>query len=191
MKTDQYEKSVYVAVGGQGQGPVNSGYPKSNGNYHSDGGWNGGGYATHSSGGGGATSVTTKNRGVLANFNSYRGEVVIVAGGAGGEDWGESGRAGYGDGRQGGPNASRAGTQTSGYSFGKGEDRGVDDAGGGGGGWYGGRRATQAGGGSGYIGYSGLTKASTKAGNQSFPAVNSGNETGHRTHGYARIVLVN
>lgn len=184
-------QKLYVAVGGQGQGPVNSGYPKSNGSYHYDGGWNGGGYATRSSGGGGATSVTTKNRGVLANFNSDRGEVVIVAGGAGGEDWGESGRAGYGGGLQGGPNASRAGTQTSGYSFGKGEDRGVDDAGGGGGGWYGGRSAKQAGGGSGYIGYSGLTNASTKAGNQSFPAVNSGNETGHRTHGYARIVLVN
>ena len=39
------------------------------------------------SGGGGATHISTTNRGVLSNYNSYRGEVLIVAGGGGGSDF--------------------------------------------------------------------------------------------------------
>lgn len=39
--------------------------------------------------GGGATSITTTNRGELSNFNLFRSEVLLVAGGGGAQDAGE------------------------------------------------------------------------------------------------------
>ena len=39
--------------------------------------------------GGGATSITTTDRGVLSNFNDHRAEVLLVAGGGGAQDAGE------------------------------------------------------------------------------------------------------
>ena len=62
--------------------------------------------------GGGATNITTTNRGELKNFDSYRKEVLIVAGGGGGCEWNGQGGAG-GDfvGKDGNPitNESRKG----------------------------------------------------------------------------------
>ena len=55
--------------------------------------------------GGGATSITTTNKGELSNFNSCRGEVLIVAGGGGAQDAGENSPrpvAGVGGGLSGG-----------------------------------------------------------------------------------------
>ena len=68
---------LYIGVGGQGT------------RY---GGYNGGGNATYpsysnstASGGGGATHIAiTTNRGVLANYASYKSEIIMVAGGGGG-----------------------------------------------------------------------------------------------------------
>lgn len=81
--------------------------------------------------GGGATHIAiTNNRGVLANYNSYRSEILIVAGGGGGGysgvDYGKrGGRGGTGGGSSGGngysyeysANYAKPGTQTSGYKF--------------------------------------------------------------------------
>ena len=53
--------------------------------------------------GGGATSITTTNRGELSNFNLFRGEVLLVAGGGGAQDAGEgTPKAGVGGGLSGG-----------------------------------------------------------------------------------------
>ena len=53
--------------------------------------------------GGGATSITTTNRGELSNFNLFRGEVLLVAGGGGAQDAGEgTPKAGVGGGLYGG-----------------------------------------------------------------------------------------
>ena len=46
--------------------------------------------------GGGATSITTTNRGELKNFKSYQNEVLLVAGGGGGCEWNGTGGAGGG-----------------------------------------------------------------------------------------------
>ena len=75
--------TIYVVVGGVGSG--NSTHTRQTGGY------NGGGNATPSndgneisSSGGGATHIATTNRGVLANYNSYRSELLLVAAGGGG-----------------------------------------------------------------------------------------------------------
>ena len=170
-KTLTKEQNIYICVGGAGGSP----------------GWttntvrayNGGGRAGNNTGngGGGATHMATTNRGVLSNYNSYRSEVLIVAGGGGGA--GDSSWGGPGGGTSGlnGAGASGA-TGTSGYAFGQGQDAWNDQAQGGGGGWYGGYATSSmsgAGGGSGYIG--GVSGGSMSNG------IQSGN-------GYARITLV-
>ena len=73
----QAGQQLYVYVGGQG------------GNYDAGGYNGGGGRATSTANtlfrsGGGATHVATTSRADLAAFDSYRGEVLIVAGGGGG-----------------------------------------------------------------------------------------------------------
>ena len=61
------------------------------------------GVRTYGLAGGGATSITTTNRGELSNFNSFRGEVLLVAGGGGAQDAGEgTPKAGVGGGLYGG-----------------------------------------------------------------------------------------
>lgn len=53
--------------------------------------------------GGGATSITTTNRGELSNFKYFSGEVLLVAGGGGAQDAGEgTPKAGVGGGLDGG-----------------------------------------------------------------------------------------
>jgi hypothetical protein len=46
--------------------------------------------------GGGATHIATTNRGELKNYASYQNEVLIVAGGGGGVEWGGNGGSGGG-----------------------------------------------------------------------------------------------
>ena len=79
--------SIYICVGGYDNG-YNNRIPNVN---------------KPGSAGGGATSITTTNRGVLRNFDHFRGEVLLVAGGGGAQDDGEGAPvAGVGGGETGG-----------------------------------------------------------------------------------------
>ena len=147
--------------------------------------------------GGGATNITTTDRGELKNFASYQNEVLIVAGGGGACEWDGQGGAGGGlAGKDGNPitNGSRKGTGGSqdsggitgvlpgdtsvngmfgvgGYGYAYSDDYKCNDYGAqGGGGWYGGGGASYAGaagGGSSYIG--GVTDGKTIAGDSIDP----------------------
>lgn len=89
MYTMNKGTSIYICVGGYTNG-YNNKIPNVNI------GWNTGG---------GATSITTTNKGELSNFNSFRGEVLLVAGGGGAQDAGEDSPrpvAGVGGGLEGG-----------------------------------------------------------------------------------------
>ena len=201
-------QSIYVGVGGAGSYSHGSSYTGS-----AAGGYNGGGSGVRvdkdedgdyqdAGGGGGATHIATTNRGILANYNSYRSEVLIVAGGGGGGA-NASSAGGTGGGVNGGAGVTNVGwyayggTQTSGgansgnnYSPTTASSFGTGSSGiiGGGGGWFGGGSAggsygfadatgkySTAGGGSGYIG--GVSGGSMQNG------VRAGN-------GYAKITLV-
>lgn len=120
--------TLYIVVGGAGGSACRS----------TGGGYNGGGNAGTSGtsgGGGGSTHIATFNRGLLANYASYREELLIVAAGGGGG--GHSG-PGHGGGLNGGIGGSyNYPTQTTGYAFGQGEHK-SGDGGGGGSGFYGG-----------------------------------------------------
>lgn len=99
MYTMNKEQNIFICVGGYGN-EYNNKIP---------------GVGYHGTAGGGATSITTTNRGELSNFNSFRGEVLLVAGGGGAQDAGEgTPRAGVGGGEEGG-----SGTGGS-YSYGTG-----------------------------------------------------------------------
>lgn len=100
MYTMNKGTSIYICVGGYTNG-YNNKIPNVNIS------WNAGG---------GATSITTTNRGELSNFNSFRGEVLLVAGGGGAQDAGEDNPrpvAGVGGGLEGG-HASGSGCNGSG-----------------------------------------------------------------------------
>ena len=89
MYTMNKGTSIYICVGGYTNG-YNNKIPNVNI------GWNTGG---------GATSITTTNRGELSNFDHFRGEVLLVAGGGGAQDAGEDNPrpvAGVGGGLEGG-----------------------------------------------------------------------------------------
>lgn len=87
MYTMNKEQNIFICVGGYGN-RYNNKIPNL-------------GY--HGVTGGGATSITTNNRGELSNFNSFRGEVLLVAGGGGAQDSGEGNpKAGVGGGEAGG-----------------------------------------------------------------------------------------
>ncbi len=184
---------IYIAVGEFYDIPTSSAIFKST--------YNGGGYGQTP--GGGATSITTKDRGELFNFENFQSEVLLVAGGGGGEDVGEGGYGGGeigGTGRNnstGGNSPGTGGTQTEGGtgevngSFGRGASGTTsgDGEGTGGGGWYGGGIGhlgwSNAGGGSGHVGN--VTNGQTIAGNQTFPKPGGGTETGHTGNGYCKI----
>ena len=150
--------------------------------------------------GGGATSITTTNRGELSNFNYFRGEVLLVAGGGGAQDAGENSPrpvAGVGGGLDGGDasgsgcnggGARQGGPGANGYrnlsnrphyyepGFGYGGVASIystwEDYGAqGGGGYYGGGGTQQAGpAGGGSSYYGGVTSGSTIDGNGSQPS---------------------
>lgn len=164
--------TVYVVVGGAGTGASYQGQSLT-------GGYNGGGRVQGVGGinhmtasGGGATHIATKS-GLLSSLSSDRSSVLIVAGGGGGarnQDnhvpaarWGTGGTgggyiAGGATSNYGGYSlvtvTAVSGTQTTGYSFGRGGDATGNAAGGGGyfGGYSGESPYTgSGGGGSGYI----------------------------------------
>ena len=167
---------LYVYVGGQG------GNENSSTGTPGIGGYNGGGQGgkglytslphTGGGGGGGATHIATST-GLLNELSDNKDSILIVAGGGGGSGGGgglcASNIVGNGGGLSGTNGAgSKAGTQSSGYKFGQGQNgRDGDNAdcncegnGGGGGGYYGGESRSSTGaftnasgsGGSGYIG---------------------------------------
>lgn len=127
--------TCYIYVGGQG------GMSSSTGNVKVEGGFNGGGFASHEStgepgnGGGGATDVR------IAQDSLYARIIVAGGGGGSGED-NETG--GYGGGETGGAGSWNTSltqaSQTSGgtNSFGFGLGGNTYNGGAGGGGWYGG-----------------------------------------------------
>lgn len=149
-------ETIYICVGGHGQ-PGEWIDNKTTGGQPGAGGYNGGGsggggkvydgYGSPGStapGGGGATSITKTNRGVLTNFASYQNEVIMVAGGSGGVSGNSAAGAGGGTGE----NSSTGGGRVNGGTFGRGANganapylnqAGVYSIGaGGGGGWIGG-----------------------------------------------------
>lgn len=100
MYTMNKGTSIYICVGGYTNG-YNNKIPNINIS------WNAGG---------GATSITTTNKGELSNFSSCRSEVLLVAGGGGAQDAGEDNPrpvAGVGGGLEGG-HASGSGCNGSG-----------------------------------------------------------------------------
>ena len=128
-------QTVYFAVGGHGAD--NSFARSTSAAAANPGGWNGGGdgftdaavdeggnflsnQREGSGGGGGATAayITQRGDGQLRYYASYRSDILGVAGGSSGANY--TGDDGYGGGVSGG-NGSYAGTQTSGYAFGRGE----------------------------------------------------------------------
>ena len=184
MYTMNKEKSIFICVGGYANG-YNNKIPN---------------VGNPGPAGGGATSITTTNRGVLSNFNSYRAEVLLVAGGGGAQDAGEGYPvAGVGGGSEGGDaqgaGSRGTGARTSGpganvlrsstncpnnYSAGFGYG-GVascwttwnDFGAQGGSGYFGGGGSQQAGpGGGGSSYYGGVTSGSTIPGNGSQPSPN-------------------
>lgn len=206
--------TCYIYVGGQG------GMSSSTGNVKVEGGFNGGGFASHEStgepgnGGGGATDVRIAQDSLYAR--------VIVAGGGGSGEDNETG--GYGGGETGGAGSGNTSltqaSQTSGgtNSFGFGLGGNTYNGGAGGGGWYGGASrysvssystgsdSEGGGGGSGYVYTSSTAKnypsgcllnssyylsdAKTIAGNNSFVSPTGSSETGHSGNGYCRITVI-
>ena len=168
--------------------------------------------------GGGATNITTTNRGELKNFVSYQDEVVVVAGAGGGCEWNAQGGHGgglvgitgivpftaafvnsYGTGgsqTEGGRTIDDSSHPASRYyngSFGLGGCGASNNDWGaqGGSGWYGGGGsvwAGAAGGGSSYI-KSGLD-GNTIAGNTTMPSPDGGTETGHTGNGACNITWI-
>lgn len=127
--------TCYIYVGGQG------GMSSSTGNVKVEGGFNGGGFASHEStgepgnGGGGATDVR------IAQDSLYA-RIIVAGGGDGSGEDNETG--GYGGGETGGAGSGNTSltqaSQTSGgtNSFGFGLGGNTYNGGAGGGGWYGG-----------------------------------------------------
>ena len=185
--------TVYIYVGGQGEGYPSCGTQMIN-TGAKDGGWNGGGSnsitAYGGTGGGGASDVRYGGTGI--------GNRKIVAGGGGGGGNAENstrrsnGGAGGGTSGQTMANSTQfisrtpgsGATQSSGNSNGVGSTANQNLSGGGGGGYYGGGKgdnSTGGGGGSGYIG--GVSDAETIAGNATMPDPDGGTMTGREGNG--------
>ena len=188
---------LYICVGG------NEVYKSFKGAYVPHNTYNGGGIGDAA--GGGATHISTTNRGELKNYVSYQNEIIIVAGGGGAVEWGTSGGGGGGENGDNGNSSGTAstsvngGSQTSGGtsvayssnsstlqngSFGEGGygyDSNIDYGAGGGGGWYGGGGTSYAGAGGGGSGHLGSNLISGTTGMQN--GVRSGS-------GYARITFI-
>lgn len=166
--------------------------------------------------GGGATSLTTTNRGELKNFASFKDEVLLVAGGGGGCEW--NGTGGAGGGKNGQPGSTSTtnggaiaysygtgGSQTSGGSYSRGNYNattvytatfGVGGIGAengdfgaqGGSGWYGGGGSVFAGAAGGGSSYiDGVSNGKTIAGNASMPSPSGGTQTGQSGNGVCII----
>ena len=218
----QEKNTLYVCVGGEGT-PNVLGYPGYGTRRGGYGGYNGGrnprdGNVNGSyggSGGGGATHIGFKKTLLTAFRYDYDTQLIMVAGGRGGDSYHHQG--GYGGGEAGGVcrSTSQATTVISNYdgngnfidpkgsnipgwySFGLGSigrfSQGRENgSGGGGGGFWGGWVANNCpsagGGGTGYINKAFLdSEAKTIAGNELFDSPIGVQERGHKGHGAAKI----
>lgn len=185
--------SVYVYVGGQGEG-FESCNTKMQDLPQNSGGWNGGGdgfggrYPGTSGGGAsdiryGGTSIS--NRKIVAGGGGGGGNsqssTKLSNGGAGG---GTSGETMASSTQYSSRTPGSGATQSSGNSSGVGSFANQNLSGGGGGGYYGGgngNNSTGGGGGSGYIG--GVSDGSTITGNASMPDPDGGTMTGREGNG--------
>ena len=208
---------LYICVGGFGYAGTddpNLGITLTNATraYNGGGGIDDSGASLKSANpGGGATHIaTTTNRGVLKNYKSYQSEVLLVAGGSGGNEW--AGTGGTGGGNSGGNGSvTKITTETAAYygtggsptaggttrdgvtgstsvtvtaaDFGQGGigARSGDHGAGGGGGWYGGGGTAYAGAAGGGSGHIGSGFISGTTGMQ------NGVKTGH---GRARVTCL-
>ena len=167
--------------------------------------------------GGGATSITTTDRGELKYFVSYKDEVLLVAGGGGACEWNGQGGAGGGENGLSGSKSTylagngtstsygTGGTQTSGgittngsytpsvkynggFGYGGVGAQNGDYGAQGGGGWYGGGGSVYAGAAGGGSSHIGdVQDGKTIAGNTSMPSPDGGTETGHSGDGVCNI----
>ena len=215
-------QTLYVCVGGEGTPnvPYGSGQGYNWGGY---GGYNGGrnprNGATNSklggSGGGGATHIGFKKALLTAFKQDYDTQLLMVAGGRGGDCYNWTGGYGGGDTAGGSQSQSQGFNVISNYDgsgnfydphknnapywyiFGLGEiareSKGSEHgSGGGGGGFWGGWAGTNSyssgGGGTGYVNKAFLdSEAKTIAGNELFDSPNGVQEKGHKGHGAAKI----
>ena len=216
------KNTLYVCVGGEGTPNVPYGQGQGYG-WGGYGGYNGGrnprnGIGNNKlggSGGGGATHIGFKKALLTAFMQDYDTQLIMVAGGRGGDCYNWTG--GYGGGDTAGESHSQSqGTNAisnydaSGnfydphknnapywYIFGLGEiarlsKDGEHGSGGGGGGFWGGWAGTNSyssgGGGTGYVHKAFLSQdAETIAGNKTFKSPAGIDETGHKGHGAAKI----
>ena len=215
-------QTLYVCVGGEGTPNVPYGQGQGY-NWGGYGGYNGGrnprNGATNSklggSGGGGATHIGFKKALLTAFKQDYDTQLLMVAGGRGGDCYSWTGGYGGGDIAGGSQSQSQGFNVISNYDssgnfydphknnapywyiFGLGEIARVSKgsehgSGGGGGGFWGGWAGTNSyssgGGGTGYVNKAFLSQdAETIAGNKTFKSPAGIDETGHKGHGAAKI----
>ena len=206
------EEILYVCVGGEGN---QDGSP----NVGGWGGYNGGAYGRNGynrnywggCGGGGATHIGLKKELLTGFASDFETQLLIVAGGRGGDYYKAAG--GFGGGESGGTNWNIGGSHTVisnvnnkewWYQFGAGwagvqANSGYynrNGNGGGGGGFWGGystqingsKNESSGSGGTGYVNKNLLKEgAATIAGNIMFESPTGGQETGHKGHGAAKI----
>ena len=216
------KNTLYVCVGGEGtRNDPNK--PNHGSSYGGFGGYNGGRDSRNGankskiggSGGGGATHIGFKKAMLTAFKQDYDTQLIMVAGGRGGDCYHWEG--GYGGGDAGGLSisASQGNNAISNYDasgnfydphknnapnwyiFGMGEQArkatGTEHgSGGGGGGFWGGWAGTNSvssgGGGTGYVNKAFLdSEAKTIAGNELFDSPSGVQERGHKGHGAAKI----
>ena len=216
------KNTLYVCVGGEGtRNDPNK--PNHGSSYGGFGGYNGGrnprNGANHSKiggcGGGGATHIGFKKAMLTAFKQDYDTQLIMVAGGRGGDCYSWEGGFGGGD-TAGGTSSFHNGSWSisnydgsgnfydplknnapSWYIFGMGTEArkaqsGEHGSGGGGGGFWGGWAGTShyssGGGGTGYVNKAFLdSDAKTIAGNVQFDSPNGVKENGHQGHGAAKI----
>lgn len=192
------DTTLYIVTGGQGGGRWVAASSESSAAGSAGGGYNGGGkgWAGVSSkddwgrGGDGATHIALVS-GTLPNLSAYKdtGEILIVAGGAGGNCYRGSNKGSAGAGR---------GYSTSGNAFGQGGTQwtGYNSVSGGGGGWYGGTGGYATGssahagstGGSSWIGVAANTSTITYKGVEYTNSITGGGAS--TSAGTAKITLV-
>jgi hypothetical protein len=206
-------QSLYIYVGGQGEGGGTATQNKLNGGFNGGGfGYNGENSTNRGGGGGGGTDIR-----ITSDTLSNR---ILVAGGGGGAThypaYGPS-FPGVGGGSSGGDGAvttynspqyqGKGGTQSAGGGGGNNGSQGTAGSlglggnaghaygfseGGGGGGYYGGGASGTgmgSGGGSGYVG--GVLSSTLTAGNATMPNPSGGTMTGNSGNGVARITYDN
>lgn len=216
------KNTLYVCVGGEGtrNDPNKPNHGSSFGGY---GGYNGGRDSRNGankskiggSGGGGATHIGFKKALLTAFKQDYDTQLLMVAGGRGGDCYNWQGGYGGGDTAGGSQSQSQGYNVISNYDgsgnfydphknnapywykFGLGEEarqaHGTEHgSGGGGGGFWGGWAGTNSyssgGGGTGYVNKAFLSQdAETIAGNKTFKSPAGIDETGHKGHGAAKI----